>query len=244
MRALVHEGEQREVVEPVAGLRDGQAGQQAAEAGVPAGNVHDGESAPEGASRTSETRVGLLARPLISVAGRLTRASQDPDAPTSTPALALTPAPDYGRSSLMRRLSMASLLGVRDRWVVRVAVLVTVLALAIPAGASAATSAARAAPVVPPFGKLYDRLSVAWWQYTLAQPAATNPLVDPTGANCRAGQSGPMFSWPGPPAPGRSRAISAPCPSAGCCSSRCSTRSTSTRPATASTPRSWSTRTS
>ncbi len=88
---------------------------------------------------------------------------------------------------------MASLLGVRDRWVVRVAVLVTVLALAIPAGTSAASSAARAAPVVPPFGKLYDRLSVAWWQYALAQPAATNPLVDPTGANCRAGQSGPVF---------------------------------------------------
>jgi hypothetical protein len=40
VRALVHEGEEREVVEPVAGLRDGQAGQQAAEAGIPASNVH------------------------------------------------------------------------------------------------------------------------------------------------------------------------------------------------------------
>jgi hypothetical protein len=40
VRALVHEGEQREVVEPVACLRDGQAGQQAAEAGIPASNVH------------------------------------------------------------------------------------------------------------------------------------------------------------------------------------------------------------
>jgi hypothetical protein len=46
---------------------------------------------------------------------------------------------------------------------------------------------------VPPFGKLYDRLSVAWWQYALAQPAATNPLFDPTGAGCRTGQSGPVF---------------------------------------------------
>jgi hypothetical protein len=46
---------------------------------------------------------------------------------------------------------------------------------------------------VPPFGKLYDRLSVAWWQCALAQPAATNPLRDPTGAGCRAGQSGPVF---------------------------------------------------
>jgi hypothetical protein len=40
VRALVDEGEQREVVQPVAGLRDGQAGQQAAEAGIPASNVH------------------------------------------------------------------------------------------------------------------------------------------------------------------------------------------------------------
>ena len=40
VRALVDEGEQREVVEPVAGLRDGQAGQEAAEAGVAASNVH------------------------------------------------------------------------------------------------------------------------------------------------------------------------------------------------------------
>jgi hypothetical protein len=63
---------------------------------------------------------------------------------------------------------MASLLGVRDRWVVRVAVLVTVVALGIPAGASATSAGARVAPVVPPFGKLYDRLSVAWWQCALA----------------------------------------------------------------------------
>ena len=34
---------------------------------------------------------------------------------------------------------------------------------------------------------------MAWWQYALAQPAATNPLVDPTGAGCRTGQSGPVF---------------------------------------------------
>ena len=40
VRALVDEGEEREVVEPVAGLRDGQAGQEAAEAGIPASNVH------------------------------------------------------------------------------------------------------------------------------------------------------------------------------------------------------------
>jgi len=40
VRALEDEREQREVVQPVAGLRDGQAGQQAAEAGIVAGCVH------------------------------------------------------------------------------------------------------------------------------------------------------------------------------------------------------------
>jgi hypothetical protein len=47
--------------------------------------------------------------------------------------------------------------------------------------------------VVPSVGPLYDALSVAWWQYTLAQPAATNPLLDTTGANCALGQSGRVF---------------------------------------------------
>ena len=40
VRALVDERQEREVVEPVAGLRDGQAGEEAAEAGIAASNVH------------------------------------------------------------------------------------------------------------------------------------------------------------------------------------------------------------
>lgn len=36
-------------------------------------------------------------------------------------------------------------------------------------------------------------LSAAWWKYVLAQPDATNPLRDPTGAGCRDGQAGPVF---------------------------------------------------
>jgi hypothetical protein len=51
----------------------------------------------------------------------------------------------------------------------------------------------RAPHVVPPFGKVYDALSVAWWQYVLAQPDASNPLKDPTGAGCGTRQSGPVF---------------------------------------------------
>lgn len=36
-------------------------------------------------------------------------------------------------------------------------------------------------------------LSAAWWKYVLAQPATTNPLVDPSGAGCRTSQTGPVF---------------------------------------------------
>src|SRR6185437_3171085 len=42
-------------------------------------------------------------------------------------------------------------------------------------------------------GKSYNQLAVAWWQYVLGQPAATNPLQDTTGAHCATGQTGPVF---------------------------------------------------
>jgi hypothetical protein len=47
--------------------------------------------------------------------------------------------------------------------------------------------------VIPPVGVSYDVLAVQWWQYALGQPAATSPLIDPTGANCASGQAGPVF---------------------------------------------------
>ena len=51
--------------------------------------------------------------------------------------------------------------------------------------------------IIPPgttgFGKTYGAWSAAWWQYVFAQPASSNPLTDPTGAVCQAGQSGPVF---------------------------------------------------
>jgi len=51
--------------------------------------------------------------------------------------------------------------------------------------------------VLPPnshaFGQTYGAWSAAWWQYVLAQPASSNPLLDPTGANCGVGQSGNVF---------------------------------------------------
>jgi hypothetical protein len=72
-------------------------------------------------------------------------------------------------------------------------VLATVLALSLPASAAAGAARSHAPVIVPPLGKLYDNLSVSWWQYVLGQPAATNPLNDETGAGCATGQSGPVF---------------------------------------------------
>jgi len=65
-----------------------------------------------------------------------------------------------------------------------------------PAGASPPNAAApRVVPplVIPPVPGVYETLAVRWWQYALGQPTATNPLTDPTGANCAVGQSGPVF---------------------------------------------------
>src|SRR5262249_36763871 len=51
--------------------------------------------------------------------------------------------------------------------------------------------------ILPPsstaFGKTYSAWSSAWWQYVESQPASSNPLVEPTGAVCAVGQSGPVF---------------------------------------------------
>ncbi|MGB0091046.1 MAG: hypothetical protein WBP81_00675 [Solirubrobacteraceae bacterium] len=56
--------------------------------------------------------------------------------------------------------------------------------------------------MIPPVGKIYNRVAVAWWQYALGQPTATNPLLDPTGANCAIGQAGPVFFLTGTPGSG------------------------------------------
>ena len=33
------------------------------------------------------------------------------------------------------------------------------------------------------------QLAAGWWQWALETPADNNPLLDPTGANCRVGQN-------------------------------------------------------
>lgn len=75
-----------------------------------------------------------------------------------------------------------------------VVVVVALAALALPSTAMAEGESRVASDVViPPTGTTYNDLGVAWWQYVLGQPAAGNPLSDPTGANCANGQSGPVF---------------------------------------------------
>jgi hypothetical protein len=61
-------------------------------------------------------------------------------------------------------------------------------------------------------GHLYDALSAAWWKYGLAQPTASNPLLDTTsGARCGVGQSGPVFFLVGTSAPASPVAIRPNC---------------------------------
>jgi hypothetical protein len=51
--------------------------------------------------------------------------------------------------------------------------------------------------VIPPVGRIlravYSALSAGWWQWTLAQPASTNPIEDPDGRYAANDQSGPVW---------------------------------------------------
>jgi hypothetical protein len=44
-----------------------------------------------------------------------------------------------------------------------------------------------------PYGNTYGEWSARWWQWTLSIPVATNPALDPSGANCAEGQSGQVW---------------------------------------------------
>jgi hypothetical protein len=44
-----------------------------------------------------------------------------------------------------------------------------------------------------PSGNTYGEWSARWWQWALSIPAATNPVLDETGAHCAEGQSGPVW---------------------------------------------------
>src|SRR3954468_24118744 len=69
-------------------------------------------------------------------------------------------------------------------------------AVAAPAtvGVAPAESASRVLPAkAAPYGHTYSEWAAVWWQWLLAQPASTNPLLDETGANCAQGQQGPVW---------------------------------------------------
>jgi hypothetical protein len=74
------------------------------------------------------------------------------------------------------------------------AALVAVLVLGLaPASAVALRSDANPhvlPPAAHPYGQSYGEWAADWWQWALSQPVSTNPVLDETGANCAAGQSG------------------------------------------------------
>ncbi len=61
-------------------------------------------------------------------------------------------------------------------------VALTVGAAAMPARADGGDS-----------GDSLRELSAQWWQWAFSIPTPSNPLVDPTGANCMVGQRGPVW---------------------------------------------------
>ena len=72
--------------------------------------------------------------------------------------------------------------------------LLAVMVLAVaPSGAVAKQHAPVLPPTAHPFGQSYSAWAADWWQWALEQPTATNPLVDPTGANCASRQQGKVW---------------------------------------------------
>jgi hypothetical protein len=70
-----------------------------------------------------------------------------------------------------------------------------VLGLA-PAGARAVSADPKPrvfSPNAHPYGQSYAEWAADWWTWALSQPVATNPVLDPTGANCAVGQQGKVW---------------------------------------------------
>jgi hypothetical protein len=75
------------------------------------------------------------------------------------------------------------------------ALLVTIVVLA-PTAALANGGDGKAKVFPPgshPYGHSYAEWTATWWPWALAQPAATNPVLDPTGASCGIGQTGKVW---------------------------------------------------
>lgn len=80
------------------------------------------------------------------------------------------------------------------QWVATVVVLVVEL---VAVGTTSVAQADQLPKVLPldssPYGSTYGEWSARWWQWVMAVPAATNPNLDTTGANCGVGQVGPVW---------------------------------------------------
>jgi hypothetical protein len=83
-------------------------------------------------------------------------------------------------------------------WRNAVTVIVVVAGLTIAGTTLVVPSASGANVEVVPrdsnaYGNTYSEWSARWWQWVLSIPAATNPNLDTTGANCGEGQSGQVW---------------------------------------------------
>jgi len=85
----------------------------------------------------------------------------------------------------------------------------TVIAVLLAGFAPAGAIAARPkddpplflSPSTRPYGRSYSKWAAMWWQWALAEPKATNPIIDPNGADCAEGQSGKVWFLAGSPTP-------------------------------------------
>jgi len=68
------------------------------------------------------------------------------------------------------------------------------LVLALAPVAVAAPGGAHVLPASShPYGQSYSEWSAAWWEWALAQPGSTNPILDATGEQCANDQSGQVW---------------------------------------------------
>lgn len=71
--------------------------------------------------------------------------------------------------------------------------IVHMLLAGLIAGAAVGPSNAFAQAEPQVLGKTIGEWSAKWWQWALAIPASTNPMLDNTGAFCHLGQQGPVW---------------------------------------------------
>lgn len=89
-----------------------------------------------------------------------------------------------------RRIQAVS--GKMSRLLAIAILVVMVIPLAQPAMAAQGNPRV-APPGSSPYGKAYGEWNAEWWKWAMTFPASASPLTDDTGANCGAGQSGPVF---------------------------------------------------